>query len=361
MALTAIPKTYIPDKYAHTIGFASGLLIDASGEQVSTVFALPKAGDITKLGMITGAVGGTPSLRSRLEGVASTGEPDGAAYGGCAYGNASPTTSTSSLFEITLGTPATVPSGDVGKWVHAPFSFNGFSAGQSVNFLPESSSQSSEFWALPGLWHNTGSWTRTNRRSPLLVGYSDGSYEYVGTLPFKSTTGLLYHIDSNPDEYGFRWYHPLTVRAAGVWWYGAPATSGYDCDIRAYSDPFGTPTLLDSKTFRADQVGVFGGSGGSFMEQLFPTRPTFNALTEYGVTLRSLGSFFNMRVQTALFDANAQMGGWPGGKEFYQISRNNLTGAFTPSDVTKFMGGLIIDAVDIPAGGGGGSVIVIED
>ena len=112
-------------------------------------------------------------------------------------------------------------------------------------------------------------------------------------------------------------------------------------------------TQVTTYTLRATQVGVFTTANLHYF--MFPTPQALTKDTAYRVTLQpsSNTAFTFTRFSV---DANATLGAFPGGIQFYETYRTNA-GSFTDVTTNRPNIGIILDQFDdaVSAGGGGGS------
>lgn len=110
----------------------------------------------------------------------------------------------------------------------------------------------------------------------------DGSYGTLcGALVASAVSTNTYSSSSNPDEMGLYWVPPFKFAAAGGGAMGAFGTATSDGNINLYSDPLGSPSLLQSTS----QPGEWGrGSASRFpLDRMFTASSDVAAGTAIGL------------------------------------------------------------------------------
>lgn len=165
------------------------------------------------------------------------------------------------------------------------------------------------------------------------IEFDDGTLGWIDPfcpIPSNATTTITFGSSSTPDEYAavFKLPFKFTARAA-IFNLGFIASTD-TFDIVVYSDPEGTPAVVQTITVNPALVGATGYSSAYFHITQFTTPITFNPDTWYAVAVRptstntiqighiSLGSG-NKKYKRAL----------PFGENIKFSGRTNQTGAFT--------------------------------
>ncbi len=338
MSLQAIPGTIlIPDLVSYSHGSAwNDLLIDASGEKVAFVTRVPKTGTITKVGFRTRTVTTSAALKVSLQGVNTSGDPNGTILGGgTAYGIlSSPASNT--WYLVTLNAGLSVNKFDP---IAAVIEFS--STVGSLNI-----GAAARGWGARQLYnayvdHYTTAWTKYDYLISVAFVYSDNSY---GTTPFVHPISAIgaytFNSGSTPDEYGNYFKLPFPVRAVGM---VADVDLDQDSTFKLY-DSDGT-TVLASVVVNASQrystaAGLIWG--------LFSTPVNLLKNTWYRMTIVPNGT---TNISLSWIDA-ADMSAFPLGQNCYQTSRTD-GGAWTEDTVTRVEIALLVDSFDDGVGAGG--------
>lgn len=129
-------------------------------------------------------------------------------------------------------------------------------------------------------------WAKVNGTPLAMLEFDDGTYGMIFGGLMASTTGASQAFASNTgtaDEYGNTFSFPFPVVVDGFWAMATPSSNAADFEVCLYSDPLGTPTLIEAVTVDATQIGTTSVRNLSFM---FASPRTFNQNTVYGLTVR---------------------------------------------------------------------------
>jgi hypothetical protein len=146
--------------------------------------------------------------------------------------------------------------------------------------------------------------------------------------PYTDFAVQAFSDSTNPDERGNRILLPFPATLAGVMIAstrgGTPDTND-DYSVTLYTDILGSPS--------GTPLNFDGEVGLGFMNIWLPLAPVdLAAGTVYGLATKSLGAGGHQMIRYD-YAANADLG-WGCGVDFYSITRNNSSGAFT-ADTAK--------------------------
>jgi len=329
---------------------ASGtMVIDAAGELAAGVFQIPQAGDVTGVFLRTGPVTTSTPLSVGLQTVSAvTGDPDGGAYKGSAVGTiAAPASNTN--YEVTLGTQATAAvQGDVVALVV------GFTAAvgnlaifrqANVFFV-----NGFDFPYTDGYVGVGPAWSQSGRVPSFALKYSDGSYVPIpGLFPQPSTSSMAFASGSTPDERGNKFQLPFGCRVVGYWVNLGAAIPATGLSVVLYDSDGSTPLF----TSTPDPEQERGGAG--LFTLMLASPVTLLASTWYRLTV--LPGASNVTIYDWTWPSAAMLGALPLGANCQQCQRTNA-GAWTDTNTaSRVLMGLLIDQIDVSAGGGGGVML----
>ena len=182
------------------------------------------------------------------------------------------------------------------------------------------------------------------------------------------TLGVLYSADyaafgvaaaetfqdsTNPDERGLLLQVPWNCKAEGARFYcNNSGVSTNDFELRIFSDPLGTPSLLTSVVIEGGQIN----NQNNAISISFPAKVDFARNTDYCMVLKATGGNIVLDAM-ALPDTNLRKF-LSGGTTLKKVTRNNGSGAFTaesPAVTIYNMKLLLNDFEDAPGGGSGGA------
>lgn len=183
----------------------------------------------------------------------------------------------------------------------------------------------------------------------LTVMFDDGTLGWFGFQSFcYYTSSIGYNTNSTPDEYGIIFQLPFKAAITSiVIGHGNPAASR-TFDVFIYSDPLGTPTVIETITPDTDI-----GSNGAWMELPLANlwEPDIN--TDYAITMRPTTTS-TLDLQRLSFGSgnDALRGATMLGTNWRQGSRDSQTGAFTEDTTFIPLIGFRLSQLDDGAGGG---------
>lgn len=308
-------------------GASSSLIIDAAGEKVAFCFRAPKTGSIDRLSFRVGSVTSSQTLRIGLETLDSSGDPTGTQYGGSAVGTqASPAAST--LYEVTLATPASATIGDP---IAAVIQFDStvgnlvIQCGANASWLLNN--------AYPG--HYTGTWAKPGRCPLLSVRYDDGTYHDIGGLPACAFGSTANNSSSTPDEYGNVWNLNYPVEIRGLWAFVDSDNAG---DLVLYNS---AGTALETLS-----VAATPRQTTSLNAILFPCSPRELPAGTYRIVLKpTTTSSCSLNYLDVL--SLAHLDGMQGGQTMYSTTRTD-GGAWTDLNTRRYQIGPSISGIIVP-------------
>jgi len=178
------------------------------------------------------------------------------------------------------------------------------------------------------------------------LGWFFGAY-YSGTA---STANETFSNSTNPDERGLLFYAPFSMKIDGVRFPFEANAAAADATITLYSDPLGTPTVVQSWTILGEQDPQSGSQCNTY-DLLIPAGGTkiLSAGKPYALAIKadSTGSIILSSVVTL---ANAAYrAACPFGVTQTFVTRNDGSGAFSES-TTKTHAGIALSIAGIESG-----------
>lgn len=357
MAFVAVGPLMLPQPLVAT-GVGTALLLDAAEEAAWAVHSIQRSGggSISHIHSRTGTVTISGTNDVRIETVDSSGNPSGTLWGTTTNGAQLYNTS-NTLYRTALTLPATVALGDIIAILskNPTVGFGNFNLNRSPQTIP----------ALRGFPYigGPGNTTKIDLSGTFFaIEYDDGVFEFPAyVLPGACTpASLTISTSTNPDEVGNLFTPAHTMRCTG-WWVHAGVASGANYRMQLYASgnntPLATATMLAAHATNAgariyqgswDDVsdGITLSAGTAYRVAYLPTTAT--SATIYRITGHS----------SAFFD--------PMGLAGAQESSRNRTSttdpdsaSWTETSTQRAQLGIIVDAVDIPSGGGGGLARII--
>lgn len=331
MALQSLPGIWVPRPQPELKGNLSTLGIDASGEKIAFVLHAPKTGSIDRVGILVGFVTSSQTLKVSLQDVSNVdGNPDGTIDQSATI--ASPATDT--FYEVTLGSTRSVTKGDRLAIV---VEFD-----TTVGNLYIQSVDSTAYYMMTGVTYClqfTGAWAKFGMFPICSLRYTDTTYPYYpGIMPIVGTSTESYNLNSSPDEYALRGSFPFTCRAVGAY---AMVDGDGDYDVVLYADT--TTSISNDKDVRLADTNIVG-------LYWFPSPAIITAGSVWRLAVKPTTS---TGISTYTWQSGpAIMEHMDGGLALYRSSRTD-GGAWTnDTDRRPHNFGLVLDAIDVSAGGG---------
>jgi hypothetical protein len=284
-------RPYTPSTAGGTYG---ALLLDASGERAAAVFAIPKTGNVRKIGWRTTTVLTGSNMDVRLETVdPANGDPTGTLVGTNTNATQVVNAADDNVFFTTqLTADAAVTVGDILAVVIV----------QSTGSLSVANctDDTADFPYCDQFTIPPSTWSKFNSAPVLTLEYDDGTYEPIfGCYPYKN---LNVPVFNSPNERGLQISSfPFACRVHGVWFYGDvdgdaavniydPAdvllrTVAFDKDIRRASTsgvqyrPLASTLVLTAGVKYTVALGPTTATNVSLSECEVPSTSAMNAMT----------------------------------------------------------------------------------
>lgn len=324
--------------------------IDATGEIAAAVLCVPKTGTISAITFRTGTVTVGGIVDVRVETIdAATGFPSGTLWGTTTNGlQTILDANDATMFTTTLTLGASVTQGDlIGVSIVCPVTASmqivGITAGMnSLNF---------PYGAL-----FTASWAKIAAVPPIVgLQYDDGSYAFVPNIAVVSSlVSTTYGTGTNPNHRALQFQVPWDCRVSGFW---ACVDADNAADVLLVTDDWdGTDgdalakVSLDSDIRRT--------TGFATYKRPFVASVTLTANTIYRLVFKPTTASTVILSQYTVASA-AQLDQNGASQDCFLSTANNPNDAtdWSSTTTTRPLMGLLIDAIDIPAGGGSGMII----
>ena len=315
-------RLYLP-RPINATGFG-GFVIDAADEKAACMVQAPKTGTISKIGWRSGTVTTGADILVRVETLdesASRSRPSGTLW-------ATDTSATQTVqdtddntwFTTTLTAGASVTKGDkLAVVISQPSSSAG---NMQVSSIAVDTLIGTVGQFPYGMIYTT-SWTGSGS-APLAIAleYSDGSYEFIETLPIKSVNSTAFSNSSTPDSRGLRFQLPFPCRVTGGWVYIA-LTENVDIKLvnTSYDQGAGTG-ILASVSFDKDTSRI---ASANFLAFAFTATVNLSASTNYRLLIEP-SSTTNLTVYDHEVNSLALLDAYPGGQNFHLTTAKDPTG-----------------------------------
>lgn len=180
------------------------------------------------------------------------------------------------------------------------------------------------------------------------VGWIDGGvfYDSITQRNFDSTTATA-------DEYASIITFPIGMDVAGYWFHGRMFTADGLVKCILYTDPLGTPVIATSVTIDTNRLTT--NSFGGLNRAMFPAAVNIPANTKFAVSVQPQDAIGDCLVSELLLGSTITGRTLPFrtlGGTWSKGTRLDATGALTEDVNSIMMIGPVINAIDIPAGGG---------
>lgn len=211
----------------------------------------------------------------------------------------------------------------------------------------------------PCVISNLGGYASTNTMPICAFEFDDGTRGYFDGSFLTSTGALVtvqtYNSGSTPDERGNLIELPCPINVDGLYCKLNIVGSGSDFEFCLYSDPLGTPSLIEAVTVPARVIPATNSIRTYFAP--FAAVRSLSANTEYAITARpttanNIGLYEFDVPGTTFWTAHAM------GDACYQVSRSDNTGAFSASTTSRVLMGLRQCGISDDAGGSGGGILM---
>lgn len=344
------------------VGLLSGLMsipamsnftLNASTDQLEWIFQAQDDLTITRLLFRYGVRTGTPpTFIISLQGVGTTGNPDGTIKGGGSpasktFTPPADTTWNSTYREITLDNAYAATAGE---WLAIVIAYSSGTIDGSNN-----SSFTSVFTNMSTRLHpyaienDAGVRARSSHNPNFAYGTAGAVY---GT-PLLTGTFTNFSSATTPDEYGVKFTIPAdwcaTYKIVGVL-FGMSGGAGATALIQLY-DSDGT-SVLQNVTYDGDYVRTAASDSITRVYFDETTLATLTAGTTYRIGIAPQSATAWTFQHNAVGDAS-HWNGWNGGTNFAYTTRTDA-GAWTDTTTTRPSIALILADITEPASGGGG-------
>jgi hypothetical protein len=331
----------------------SNFALDQTTDQAEWIFQARDAITITRLGFRYGARTGTPpTYRISLQGVGSTGNPDGTIKGAGSPASKTFTppadTSWNGLWKWqTLDNAYTCSRGEFLAAV-VDYSAGTVDGSNNSTFTSVVGYETGQIAGFPyAIQNNAG--TRARQGNMSVYGYGSAGTAYGN--PMQAVNQLSHTLSTTPDEYALAFNlaagYGSTYKVAGVR-ANLQMPAGGSLKAQLYS---GT-TILQTMTFDTDDLAITSQRPG----ELWFQDAALTALS-FGTTYRigfqpqdAAGNYFFQSVGLA---AAADAAAYPGGTQLWSSSRTDA-GAWTDDLTARPLVELIL--ADMTAGGGGAAL-----
>lgn len=336
--------------------------LDQTTDASEIIFQVEEAATIARVGIYIGVItGAQPTYTLSLQGVTTAGVPDGTILGGGTPASVTVTPSVGSSFQwFTLDNAIALTRGQkcalVFKYAAGTI---GASNKVSVGVIDPAIATSNPYW----IQNEAGTRTFFSTSLPVF-GYATASNAANYGFPLNSTSQIVFHSGSNPDEYAVKFTLPTsfcaTYKLQGFRWLTAPNALNTDTSIiNLYS---GTDTTLANSTGAVTETTIQQSAtvvhneliSGSMRvhEYWFTGTPvTLYAGATYRVGIQpqvgSNGLYLNRLIQAAATDWQ----GYPGGQDIGFSSRVNV-GNWTDDSLSRMIAELVLQDLTAPSGGG---------
>lgn len=347
--------------------------IDAADEGLALVCSAPKTGTISKIGFRVHWISTTCTLDIRLETVSTTtGKPTGTLLATNTKGTKTLTQGVDhyKYFEVTLDAGASVTLGDViSAVIKQPTSSPGsceialMTDGLVFGDYPYS--------LINQAVSPTINWVGTDylHHPMVTLGFNDGSWLLPPGVPFTEATypwWLDFHSNSTPDTAGLRFKLPAKCRVVGFYQH---CKCPNDFTVR----------LVTSDYHQANGTGIiasishdkdrFTPAGQDKRRSLFPLPSCeLDADTWYRLIIEPTGTSNFELIRNVYPSADIMGAAWPGGLNCHFTTAKDPTGDGSWTNYNNSTDGfrapwmgLIIDAVDVPEGGGATASFGFQD
>jgi hypothetical protein len=341
-----------------TMSFTS-MTLDASNDAAEWVFQAREAATITKLGFrLTSKTGTSPNYKISLQGVNTSGNPDGTIKGG-----GSPASVVFTFTSITAGdwTWLTLDNAYTctrGEFLAIVIIYDSGTIDGS-NFM--SVTISHDAWggrrSFPIAIANTAGSRSRNSLVPVW-GYQSASRTFGE--PLKAIAETQFSSDTaGADEYALTFTLPAgfgaTKEIGGVRLNGRTSAAGKTLRVILYS---GT-TALQTVDFDTDNFASTA-SGFRSMEFIFDeaTLETLTVGSQYHLAFQPQDTGHNFALTHIEVSAASDLDAYPGGADFYMSTRVDA-GAWTAVDTKRPVAEFLLNDFTEPAGGGGTGIAVL--
>lgn len=334
----------------------TGLALNDTDNAIWAIYQAATADPITHIGVRhTSTTGTSPTYKASIQGVSSTGFPDGTIKGG-----GSPASTTFSPSSLGWGAAtwqwvaldnSYTPSRGEDIALHVTYDSGTVGAGNTSSVLYSLNMPSS------GRPYGGDFQTANTKRdgSPALC-YRTASGRYG--LPIQSNSQIAYQSGSSPNEYGLKFTLPAwgaTYKLAGIRWLSSLVASG-TFSVNLYDGGGASDTTLLQSLSSAD--GDFSQSGNRLQTFMFSdtTLATLTFGNTYRISLKS-ESAHNLTIYYADAAEADDFLAWPLGTAACWTQRSG--GNWTDVATRRPFGELILADFTAASGGGGTTALIL--
>lgn len=200
----------------------------------------------------------------------------------------------------------------------------------------------------------SGSFVRGAGVPDAVIEFDDGTLGWImGSYTLTEQNSVVYNLNTaGADEYGNLIIPRFSMRAAGLFGIANPASSSADFELCLYSDPLGSPTLIEAITIDATQLAnstSFGAFSIPFATPRILSVGTTYAITFRPTTTTNITSYYHGVGDARFWRLNTL------GDDCYAINRINNSGAFSDynggtAKTRRMWISLIVDRLNDTAG-----------
>lgn len=325
--------------------------LDDSAEAVAYLFQAETSNAVTDLGFrVNARLGTPPTFVISIEGVDSSGNPDGVAIVSQTFTPPADNTWNGTWRWITLGSSWTPTKGQIYAIV-IRYSSGTINASNGMQFTTTLQPVSSGIVGLPyRATYTAGAWTKVSNSGVGPFGYktASGVFGLPAQSVYTTTVATSGHRQAAainlPVDFG------TTFKVAGIRGYFRSPNAGQSYKICVW-DSSGTE-LATTGTLDADAMGSIGGEASS--TGIFTTTPTLNFGTEYYYGIESVSSS-TVGIRGITLASAADRAAYPQGENRCLATWNGSS--WTKDTTTLPILDLLFDDVTVPTGGGGAIIL----
>lgn len=340
MAIVSLPSVTWPSHWQTISGgpTAGGNVLSNVNDKIAIAFQAPRSGTVYQIGYVMQSVTANNNTTLTVEGVTtSTGLPDGVNLAGS-------NTAVTHTVGWNVKTPASSFSVTKGQWYvlvitnsgTASLSFRTITDAESFTYVRRFTASGSTWSAIIGGGAAVG------------LNYSNGGDDWdwpdPALGPSHSETSVNLSTSQTWDEAGIAFQVPVSVRVSGCL---LCADVAADATVTLYD---GSNNVLATGTYYSS---VPPNTSILFNRVTFDTDVTLSANTTYRLTLKSTTTTTNVLYYWTATSATV-LAQFCGNLTFTQ---RKSAGAWTDTNTARAYMHLLINGVDVPSSGGGGSII----
>lgn len=198
--------------------------------------------------------------------------------------------------------------------------------------------------------------TKNPEVAQFLIKFDDGTYGWIHANPLRwntnntAPTGITYSNASTPDEYAGVFQFPFAVQIDGIGVSVGGVASADSYELILYSDPMGTPAVIESVAPDPDIIGV---TNTVPYFRLLSTPRLLAANTKYAIALRPTTANTIVWGHLSLDSGFEEIKNAQPFSTLQMASRTDQSGAFAETNVIHLpLISLSISGIDVSAAGG---------